>query len=107
MQEVDNNGKLKLYEDLLQCVKELVAAEKNSLKACNALRNLPLGESREKRGRLSSKWTVSAEDRDRIKHKVHIAAFRAGVAGKFSEDYYKTSMKRDGWGMLIIEREQP
>lgn len=98
---------LEMYEDVLRWAKELVLAEKGSLKACDAMRNAPLGISRARSTTLNAKWSTAAEHRDRILHKVHVAVVRAGIAGKFDDDYYVTHATGHKWNQILIEREKP
>jgi hypothetical protein len=59
---------LENYEDVLRWAKELVAAEKASIRACEAMRDAPLGVSRAKSTTLNARWSAAAEHRDRMFH---------------------------------------
>lgn len=98
---------LEKYEEVLRWAKELVAAEKASVKACEAMGAAPLGVSRAKSTTLNAKWSTAAEHRDRMTHKLHVAVVRAGIAGRFDDDYYETHATGHKWNQILIEREKP
>jgi len=98
---------LELYKEVLRWSKELVAAQIASERACQSLRDAPLSASRQKRTTLNARWSRSAEHRDKIVHEVHCAIVRAGIAGKFDDDYYDTHASGHNWNQIKIVRKRP
>lgn len=98
---------LKKYETALNALKELVAAEKASLKACENMRKAEPGTSRAKSTTISARWSTAAEHRDRTAHQAHVAVVRAGLAERFDDSYYGEFPSGHKWGQILITKERP
>jgi hypothetical protein len=100
-------SELERYAEVLKWAKELVKAEAASVKACEARGSLPMGASRARSTTLEANWSRAAEYRDRIRHHLHVAVVRAGVAERFEDTYYGEHHSGHKWYPILIERERP
>ena len=67
------------YDDLVELAKELQAAERKSLAACEARGSLPPGSSRARVTTANARWATAAEARDRADARLRAEIARLGM----------------------------
>ena len=99
---------LERYEEVAQLAKELAGAERKVRKLSDAAGSLTMEDSTPRqRAAARSSLDSACEERDRAKHRLHVAVVRAYIAAPFEPSYYGEFRGGTPDYPMMIIREKP